>query len=87
MQFKNLYIRFFFSFFFFSSFLPFLPYAFKSVLLLIVYFTYSTVFNLIWFVLTSHLMANNSLLLVIVSIGLLSPLIHLTLAISCLLYN
>ena len=50
-------------------------------------FTYSTVFNLIWFVLISHFRANNGLLLVIASVGLLSLLIYLTLAISRLLYN
>ena len=64
-----------------------LPYAFKLILLSVVYFTHSTVFNSIWFVLISHLRASNGLLLVIVSTGLLSPLIHLTLAISHLLYN
>ena len=57
------------------------------MLLLVVYFTYFTVFNLIWFVLISHLKANNGLLLVIASIGLLSPLIYLILAISRLLYD
>ena len=50
-------------------------------------FTHSTVFNLIQFVLISHLRADNGLLLIIVSIGLLSPLIYLTLAILHLLYN
>ena len=64
-----------------------LPYAFELILLLVVCFTHFTVFNLIRFVSISHLRANNSLLLVIVSIGLLSLLIHLTLAISRLLYN
>jgi len=49
--------------------------------------THSTIFNLIQFVLISHLRANNSLLLVITFIKLLSPLIHLTLAILYLLYN
>ena len=53
----------------------------------IVYSTYSTVFNLIWFISISHLRANNNLLLVIASAGLLSLLIHLTLAISRLLYD
>ena len=53
----------------------------------IVYSTHSTVFNLIRFVLISYLRANNSLLLVIASIGLLSLLIYLTLAISRLLYD
>ena len=53
----------------------------------IVHFTHSTVFNSIWFVLINYLRANNGLLLVIASIGLLSPLIHLTLAISHLLYD
>ena len=72
--------------FFLPSFFA-LPYAFKSVLLSVVYFTYSTVFNLIRFVLISYLRANNGLLLVITSIGLLFLLIYLTLAISCLLYN
>ena len=72
------------------SFLPSfftLPYAFKLILLSIVRFTYFTVFNLIRFVSISHLRANNSLLLVITSIGLLFLLIYLTLAISRLLYN
>ena len=64
-----------------------LSYIFKSILLLVVYFTHSTVFNLIWFVLISRLRASNSLLLVIASAGLLSPSIYLTLAISRLLYN
>ena len=64
-----------------------LPYAFKSILLSVVYFTHFTVFNLIWFILISHLRASNGLLLVIASVGLLSPLIHLTLAILRLLYN
>ena len=50
-------------------------------------FTHSTVFNLIRFVLISRLKANNGLLLVIASIGLLFPLIYLTLAILRLLYN
>ena len=82
MQFENLYIR-------FSplpSFLA-LPYAFKSMLLSVVYSTHSTVFNSIRFVSISHLRANDGLLLVIAFIGLLSPLIYLTLAISRLLYN
>jgi len=57
------------------------------MLLLVVRSTHSTVFNLIRFVLISRLRANNGLLLVIASIGLLSPLIHLTSAISRLLYN
>jgi len=57
------------------------------VLLLVARSTHSTIFNLIQFVLISCLRANNSLFLVIASIGLLSPLIHLTLAISRLLYN
>ena len=72
------------------SFLPsFLlyPYTFRLVLLLVARSTYFTVFNLIRFVLISCLRANNGLLLVIASIGLLSPLIYLTLAISRLLYN
>jgi hypothetical protein len=64
-----------------------LPYTFRLVLLLVVRSTHSTAFNLIRFILISRLRANNSLLLVIVSIGLLSLLIYLTLAISCLLYN
>ena len=68
------------------SFLALL-YVFKLILLLVVYFTHSTVFNLIRFVLISRLRANNSLLLVIVFIGLLSLLIHLTSAILHLLYN
>ena len=58
---------------FFPSFLV-LSYAFELMLLSVVCFTYFTVFNLIWFVLISHLRADNSLLLVIVFIGLLSPL-------------
>ena len=41
MQFKNLYIR----FSFFPSFFV-LPYAFESMLLLVVYFTHFTVFML-----------------------------------------
>ena len=82
MQFKNLYI-----YFFFLPFFLILPYVFKLMLLLVVYFTHFTVFNLIWFVLISHLRANNGLLLVITSIGLLSLLIYLTLAILHLLYN
>jgi hypothetical protein len=53
----------------------------------VVYSTHSTVFNSIWFVLISRLRANNGLLLVIVFTGLLSPSIHLTLAILRLLYN
>ena len=53
----------------------------------IVHSTHSTVFNLIWFVLISYLRANNGLFLVIVSAGLLSLLIYLTLAILHLLYN
>ena len=57
------------------------------MLLLVARSTYSTTFNLIRFILISHLRANNSLLLVIASIGLLSPLIYLTLAILRLLYN
>ena len=57
------------------------------MLLSVVYFTYFTVFNSIWFVLISHLRANNSLLLVIAFIGLLSLSIYLILAISRLLYN
>jgi len=72
------------------SFLPsFLlcPYAFRLVLLLVARSTYSTIFNSIWFVLISRLRANNGLLLVIASVGLLSLLIYLTLAISRLLYN
>ena len=64
-----------------------LSYIFKSILLLVVYFTYSIVFNLIQFVLISYLRANDGLFLVIAFIGLLSPLIYLTLAISRLLYN
>jgi len=68
MQFENPYIH----FSFFSSFLPSLPYAFILVLLLVACSTHSTVFNLIRFVLISHLRANNSLLLVIASVGLLS---------------
>ena len=84
MQFENPYIR----FSFFSSFLPsFLPYAFISVLLSVARSTHSTIFNSIGFILISRLRANNSLLLVIASIGLLSPLIYLTSAISRLLYN
>ena len=78
---KNLYTHFF---------LPYsltLPYAFRLILLLVARSTYSTVFNLIRFILISRLRANNGLLLVIASIGLLSLLIHLTLAISRLLYN
>ena len=74
----------------FFSFLPSffaLPYAFKLVLLSVIYFTYFTVFNLIWFILISRLKANNSLLLVIASVKLLSLLIYLTLAISRFLYN
>ena len=82
MQFKNLYI----CFSFLPSFLA-LPYAFELMLLLVVYSTYSTVFNSIQFVSISHLRANNGLLLVIASIGLLSLLIYLTLAILRLLYN
>jgi len=57
------------------------------MLLLVARSTYSTIFNLIWFVLISYLRANNGLLLVIASIGLLSLLIYLTSAISRLLYN
>jgi hypothetical protein len=53
----------------------------------IVHFTHFTVFNSIQFMLMSCLRANNSLFLVIVSAGLLSLLIYLTLAILCLLYN
>ena len=53
----------------------------------VVYSTHFTVFNSIRFVLISHLRANDGLLLVIVSTGLLSLLIYLTLAISRLLYN
>ena len=53
----------------------------------VVYFTYFTVFNSIWFVLISHLRANNGLFLVIASAKLLFLLIYLTLAISRLLYN
>jgi hypothetical protein len=64
-----------------------LPYAFKLILLLVIRSTYSTVFNLIRFILISRLRANNGLLLVRASIGSLSPLIYLTLAISRLLYN
>ena len=82
MQFKNLYIHFSFFFSFFA-----LPYAFKLILLSVIRFTHFTVFNLIQFVLISHLRANNGLLLVIASIGLLSLLIYLTLAISRPLYN
>ena len=81
MQFENLYM------YFSSFFLASLFYAFKLILLSVVYFTYFTVYNLIWFVLISHLRANNSLTLVIVSTGLLSLLIYLTLAILRLLYN
>ena len=82
MQSENPYMR--FSFFF--SFLA-LPYAFKLMLLLVVYSTHFTVFNLIWFVLISHLRADNGLLLIIVFVGLLSPSIYLTSAISRLLYD
>ena len=57
------------------------------MLLLVARSTYSTAFNLIRFMLISRLRANNGLLLVIASIGLLSLLIYLTLAISRLLYN
>jgi len=57
------------------------------VLLSVARSTHSTVFNSIWFVLISCLRANNGLLLVIASVGLLSLLIHLTLAILRLLYN
>ena len=72
------------------SFLPsslLCPYAFKLVLLLVVYSTHSTIFNSIRFILISYLRANNGLLLVITSAGLLSPLIYLTLAILRLSYN
>jgi len=72
---------------FLPSFLPSLPYAFISVLLLVAHSTHSTIFNLIRFVLISRLRANNGLLLVIASVGLLSLSIHLTLAILRLLYN
>ena len=82
MQSENLYTR----FSFLPSFLA-LPYVFKLMLLSVVCFTHSTVFNLIWFVLISYLRADDGLLLVIVSIGLLSPSIYLTLAISRLLYD
>ena len=82
MQSKNLYIY----FSFLPSFLA-LPYAFKSILLSVVCSTHFTIFNLIQFVSISRLRANNGLLLVIVSAGLLSPSIYLTLAILCLLYN
>ena len=64
-----------------------LPYAFELMLLLVVRFTHSTVFNSIWFVLISYLRADDGLLLVIVFTGLLSPLIYLTLAILRLLYD
>ena len=64
-----------------------LPYVFKLILLSVVYFTHSTVFNLIWFMLINYLRASNGLLLVIAFVGLLSLLIYLTLAILCLLYN
>jgi hypothetical protein len=73
-----------------SSFLSYflaLPYTFKLVLLLAARSTHSTVFNSIRFVLISRLRANNSLLLVIASVGWLSLSIYLTLAISRLLYN
>jgi hypothetical protein len=82
MQFKNLYTRF--------SFLPpflALPYAFKLILLSVVRSTYSIVFNSIRFVSISHLRANDGLLLVIASTGLLSPSIYLTSAILHLLYD
>ena len=82
MQSKNLYIH----FSFLPSFLA-LPYAFKLILLSVIYFTHSTVFNSIQFMLISCLRANNGLLLIIISIRLLSLSIHLTLAISHLLYN
>ena len=78
-NFENLYTHF--------SFLSSLPYVFELVLLLVVRSTHSTIFNLIRFVLISRLRANNGLLLVIASIGLLSLLIYLTLAILRLLYN
>ena len=69
------------------SFLPSLPYVFESVPLSVVRSTHSTVFNSIRFVSISRLRANDGLLLVIASAGLLSPSIHLTSAISRLLYN
>ena len=47
----------------------------------VVHSTYSTIFNSIRFMSISRLRANNGLLLVIASVGLLSPSIHLTLAI------
>jgi len=87
LQLCSLKIHIYTSLSFFPSFLPSLPYAFILVLLLVARSTHSTVFNSIRFVLISCLRANNSLLLVIASTGLLSPLIHLTLAISRLLYN
>ena len=82
IQFKNLYTHFSFLSFFLA-----LPYVFKLILLSVVYSTHFTVFNLIRFVLISHLRADNGLLLVIASIELLSPSIYLTLAISRLLYD
>ena len=80
----KIYIRVFpsFLFFFFA-----LPYVFELMLLLVVCSTHFTVFNLIRFVLISRLRADNGLLLVIASAGLLSLLIYLTLAISRLLYD
>ena len=77
---SNIYIR-------TSPFFLALPYVFKLILLSVVCSTYSTVFNSIRFVSISRLRADNGLLLVIASAGLLSLSIHLTLAISHLLYD
>ena len=82
MQSENPYTRFSFFFFFLA-----LPYAFESMLLSVVCSTYSTVFNSIRFVSISYLRADNGLLLVIISVGLLSLSIYLILAISHLLYD
>ena len=71
---------------FLLSFLA-LPYAFELILLSVIYSTHFTAFNLIQFVLISHLRADNGLFLVIAFIGLLSLLIYLTLAISRLSYD
>src|SRR5580692_4070673 len=76
----NIYIR--TSLFFFA-----LPYIFKLILSLVVRFTHSIVFNSIRFVSISRLRASDGLLLVIASVGLLSLLIYLTLAVLRLLYN
>ena len=66
---------------------PYCTHALINQVANMVYFTYSIVFNSIQFISISRLKANNSLLLVIASVGLLSLSIYLTLAILCLLYN